>query len=382
LTVQKWQSSDQTPVLPASKEVVLSLLENIIREHFRAPFSSSAAPGWHGSDDAKAPFFAIVTPELPKAERQLIADIRRIAGRSRSRAVLQGIGDDCAVLKMGPGRQVLVTTDLCVENVHFRRQWHSPQSVGHRCLTRGLSDIAAMGGEPVVCFLSLGLPADLPQRWVDGFLAGLGRLARRFKVALSGGDISTAQEIVADIIVVGQVPSGKAVLRSGARPGDRIYVTGALGASGAALQRLYGGQRVRPAASNRHFFPQPRLHAGEWLRQNGLATSMIDVSDGLSVDLLHICEESGVDAVIRADTVPVSPGASLELALNSGDDYELLFTANRKEKIPARVGSVPIREIGVIQRPSNKPAITLLDAAGKSRRLKPRGWQHFGKKEE
>jgi thiamine-monophosphate kinase len=311
----------------------------------------------------------------------LIAEIRRLAGRSRNPGVLLGIGDDCAVLSAFPGRQLLVTTDLCIENVHFRRQWHSPHSVGHRCLTRGLSDIAAMGGEPVACFLSLGLPADLPQRWVNSFLAGLEQLARRFRVALSGGDISAAEEIIADIMVVGQVPSRKAVLRSGARPGDRIFVTGDLGKSGTVLQRLYAGERVRPAASNRHFFPEPRLKAGQWLRAHGLATSMIDISDGLSVDLLHLCVESRMDAVIRADAVPVSRGATLDLALNSGDDYELLFTTNRRSRLPALIGGVKISEIGVIERTSTRPVVTLLDRAGKSRRLDPQGWQHFGKKE-
>ena len=291
--------------------------------------------------------------------------------------MVQGIGDDCAVLRVGSGRQLLVTTDLCMENVHFRRDWHSPRSVGHRCLARGLSDIAAMGGQPLACFLSLGLPTDVSQRWINGFMAGLERLARRFRVSLAGGDISSAPAIVADIIVVGQVPSGQAVLRSGARPGDRIYVTGELGASGAVLQRLYSGERVRPGTSKRHFFPEPRVQPGQWLRQRGRVRSMIDVSDGLSVDLLHICEESGVSAVINADAVPVARSASLDLALNSGDDYELLFTAGRGSRIPARIGSLPIHEIGVIQKVSTKPAITMVDARGKSQPLKQGGWQHF-----
>lgn len=295
--------------------------------------------------------------------------------------MVRGIGDDCAVLKIAAGHELLVTTDLCLENIHFRRAWHPPASVGHRCLTRGLSDIAAMGGEPLSCFLSLGLPAGLPQRWVDGFLSGLKRLAHRFNVELAGGDISGAREIVADVIVVGEVPTGKAVLRSGARPGDRLYVTGELGTSGETLERLYGGQRVRPIAANRHFYPEPRLEVGQWLRRRRMATSMIDISDGLSVDLLHICEESGVRAVIAAGAIPVSRGARLQLALDSGDDYELLFTADSKARIPKRVAGVAISEIGVIQPSSAKPIVSIRQNSGNLAPLKPGGWQHFGKKQ-
>ena len=294
---------------------------------------------------------------------------------------MKAIGDDCAVLKVSSGQQLLVTTDLCVENVHFRRAWHPAASVGHRCLTRGLSDIAAMGGEPLACFLSLGLPAKLPQRWVNDFLGGFHRLARRFRVTLAGGDIAEAPVITADIVVTGQVPAGTAVLRSGARPGDRIYVTGALGGSGAILKRLYAGQRVRPAASSRHFYPTPRIEVGQWLRTRRLATSMIDLSDGLSVDLAHICDESRVGAEIAAGKIPIAHGATLELALDSGDDYELLFTAAPKAKLPPRIAGEKATEIGVVRpRKDYPPAIQILDDNGRMRALKPRGWQHFAKK--
>jgi thiamine-monophosphate kinase len=321
---------------------------------------------------------------LPNEERALIQGIRRLAGGSRSPAVVEGIGDDCAILKIAAGHELLVTTDLCVEDVHFRRNWHPAPSVGHRCLTRGLSDIAAMGGEPVACFLSLGLPTNLAQSWVDGFLLGFEKLARRSRVALAGGDISGSRKIVADIVVVGQVPRGKAIRRSGARAGDRIYVTGELGGSGAALRRLYAGDRLQAKGSSRHFFPQPRLQVGQWLRRRGLATSMIDVSDGLSVDLLHICEESGVDAVIESAAVPVASGAPLELALDSGDDYELIFTARPKTKVPSRIEGIKITEIGTVhasaREPGSRSHITMRDEAGKSRPVRATGWQHFAKK--
>jgi thiamine-monophosphate kinase len=315
---------------------------------------------------------------LPIAERALIESIRRLPGGKRNRHVVRGIGDDCAILSFSPRHQLLVTTDLCVENVHFRRAWHSPASVGHRCLARGLSDIAAMGGEPLAGLLSLGLPAEMPQRWVNGFLAGFTRLAARFGVELAGGDIARSAEIAADIVVVGQVPSGKAVLRSGARAGDRIYVTGALGASGAVLRRLYRGERIRPSDStSSHFFPEPRLEVGQWLRRRGVATAMIDISDGLSVDLAHICAESGVSARIDAEAVPVASGANLEVALHGGDDYEQLFTARARTRIPAHIAGIQVREIGIIEPARGKPSVTICDGKGAARRLLPLGWQHF-----
>lgn len=309
--------------------------------------------------------------------------------------MVRGIGDDCAILRAAHGHDLLITTDLCIENVHFRRAWHPAASVGHRCLTRGLSDIAAMGGEPLACFLSLGLPPRLPQRWVDDFLTGFLDLARRFQAPVAGGDISAAPAVVADVVVAGQVHSGTAVLRSGARPGDRVYVTGELGASGAVLKELYAGRRIRPKADNRHFYPSPRLEIGEWLRRKKVATSMIDLSDGLSVDLAHICEESGACAEITAAAVPVGKGASLELALHSGDDYELLFTAPPATKLPAKVAGVRITAIGTI-RPTPKrataarsgdpgkkdyrPVIEILLENGRRRTLRSRGWQHFSEK--
>jgi thiamine-monophosphate kinase len=318
---------------------------------------------------------------LPLSERKLINRIRQLAHGRANRAVVASIGDDCAVLKLPPGTELLVTTDLCIENVHFRRDWHPAASVGHRCLARGLSDIAAMGGEPLACFLSLGLPAKLPQAWVDGFLGGLQILARRYGVQLAGGDISTAPKITADIVVTGQVPSGKSLLRSGARPGHRIYVTGELGASAAVLQRLRTGKRVRPANSSQHFYPTPRLEAGRWLRRHGLATAMIDLSDGLSVDLAHICEESRVAAIINASKIPVAEDADLKLALHGGEDYELLFTARAQAKIPKRIAGVKVTEIGRIHKSKDyRAAINILDDNGKIRVLASQGWEHFRKR--
>jgi len=284
-------------------------------------------------------------------------------------------------LRLPRGSELLVTTDLCIENVHFRRAWHPPAVVGRRCITRGLSDIAAMGGQPLACFLSLGLPEDLPQSWVNSFLRGLLAQARRFKVPLAGGDISSARQITADIIVTGQVPAGTAVLRSGAGPGDRIYVTGSLGGSAATLKQLFAGKKIKPNRSNTHFYPIPRIALGAWLREHALATAMIDLSDGFSVDLAHICEESRVTAVVKADKIPIGRDADLELALHGGEDYELLFTVPRRAKVPARIVGITVTEIGEIRnRRDYSSAIQILEDNGKVRPLPQRGWEHFARR--
>ena len=313
-------------------------------------------------------------------ERNLIRQIRRLAAASKNTAVKKGIGDDCSVLRLNPGFELLVTTDLCIENVHFRRAWHPAQAVGHRCLTRGLSDIAAMGGEPLACFLSLGLPADLPQAWANGFLRGLLALARRHKVQLAGGDVSSAPQITADIAVTGQIPSGTSILRSGARPGDRIYVTGALGGSAGTLKQFLAGNAIKPTKSSPHFYPTPKLEVGSYLRKYGSTTAMIDISDGLSVDLRHICEESGVAAILISSKVPIANNADLELALHGGEDYELLFTVPRRAKVPARIAGVTVTEIGEIRnRRDYSSAIQILSDNGKVRSLPQHGWEHFAK---
>src|SRR5256885_1513924 len=174
-------------------------------------------------------------------EKELIREIRRrAAAKSRLPLVRQGIGDDCAVLRLDKDEEALVTTDFSLEGVHFRREWHPPDSVGHRCLARGLSDIAAMGGNPRAAFLSLGLPAKLPQRWVDNFFAGFLKLAGKFNVELAGGDIAESPNgVLADVVVFGSAPHDDAILRSGARPGNLIYATGSLGGSAATLQQLF-----------------------------------------------------------------------------------------------------------------------------------------------
>lgn len=318
---------------------------------------------------------------MPLPERKLIERIRD-ASRVRSSALIRGIGDDCAVLRPPKNHELLVTTDFSIEDVHFRRDWHPADSVGHRCLTRGLSDIAAMGGEPLATFLSLALPADLPQRWADDFLRGLLRLAKTFKVPLAGGDIAESRHgVVADIIVTGAVPKGKAILRSGARPGDRIYITGSLGGSAATLELLRAGKKLRPKQYPAHFYPTPRIAVARVLREKQLASAMIDLSDGLSVDLAHICEESGVGADVVQHAIPlaeIGPKSSqvdLASALHGGEDYELLFTARPSKRVPSSIAGVPISIIGLITR---RREVVLVDRNGRGTQLLRRGWQHFG----
>jgi thiamine-monophosphate kinase len=321
---------------------------------------------------------------LPLSEKELIRRIRRQAKSSRGKgAVRTGIGDDAAVLQCPAGFEVLITTDFSLEGVHFRREWHPPDSVGHRCLARGLSDIAAMGGEPTAAFLSLALPGDLPQSWVDRFLSGLLRLAKQFDVQLAGGDTAGSPGgVLADIIVLGRVPKGKAFLRSAACPGESIYVTGELGSAAWTLHQLREGgpaalgrtARSRYKAHAAHFYPQPRVAVGRWLREHNLASAAIDISDGLSTDLGHICEESRVGALLYSAAVPHASAVSLHHALHGGDDYELLFTAPASRRVPSKIAGVRVSRIGEIIRGRQ---VWLVDSHGRRQPLPARGWEHF-----
>lgn len=329
-------------------------------------------------------------------ELEVIAAIQRKArpGLASSRAVRTGMGDDCAILRPKAGYEICVTTDFTLEERHFRRAWHPPESVGHRCLARGLSDLAAMGAEPLAVFLSLAVPARRPSAWVDRFLHGFLALARRHRVALAGGDTAESATvgktrdglIAADVVAIGQAPRGRAVLRSGARPGDAIYVTGALGGAAAEFAQLAKTPRrfaglTKAEPGHPHLYPEPRLEAGLRLRE--LAHAMIDESDGLSTDLTHVCEESDVAAVIEEALLPIDPRAAraqnpLELALHGGEDYELLFTAPAAARIPRRLAGTPVHRIGsMVRRASGKPRILLEAVDGKRVAVRSGGWEHF-----
>ena len=333
---------------------------------------------------------------MPLLEKALIAQIRRMAASSRGgrsykaarptqTPIFTGIGDDCAVLRLLPRYESLVTTDFTLEGIHFRRDWHPPESVGHRCLGRGLSDIAAMGAEPVAAFLSIALPRDLPRAWVGRFARSLISLADEFGVTLAGGDTAESPYgILADIIVVGKAPKGKSVLRSGARPGDRIFVSGELGGSAAAVRQMRDKpeKNVNPRDYPRHFYPEPRIELGRILREKGMASAMIDTSDGLSTDLAHLCEESGVGAEIDAALIPrarmgkPAREVDLDLALHGGEDYELLFTARPGKRVPSQIAGVALTHIGNITR---QRSILVRNPKGIAYQLAPKGWEHFRK---
>ena len=340
-------------------------------------------------------------------ELDLIATIgARFAGvRDRHRAVSFGIGDDCAVLRPPRGWEVLVTTDLLLEGRHFRRDTHPAESAGHRCLARGLSDVAAMGGRPMAAFLSLALPGEkLRTRsgrvWVSGFLDGMRRLAELWQVPLAGGDTAEAPEgmgIVADIVLLGAVPRGEALQRSAARAGDRLFCTGALGGAAVELaamlardQRSSRDARPRPgtqrAAAGEYpqMFPEPRLRVGEALRRRALASAAIDVSDGISTDLAHLCRASGVRAELWQAALPVHrlaeglpDEARMRAVLHGGEDYELLFAARGGARVPRRVAGVAVTEIGrVLPTEPGQPLVTLVTDAG-TQALAAGGWEHF-----
>jgi thiamine-monophosphate kinase len=333
-------------------------------------------------------------------ELSLIRQIRGRAAKSSKSGLRLGIGDDCALLAPRPGEELAVTTDLSIAGRHFRLDWHSPEVVGHRALARGLSDLAAMGARPISAFLSLALPRELTeprgreQAWVDGFLNGLLALAEACKTPLAGGDLAEAPLAIADIVLVGAVPRGKALLRSGARPGDSLYVTGALGGAANGLARLAklaeAAHSVKEARFTPphipgkleallapHLHPQPRIAQGLWLQSHGLASAALDLSDGLSTDLGHLCEESGVSAEVDAVALPLHSGATLEQALHGGEDYELLFTAPASAKMPRSIAGVAITRIGRIGKlRSGQPLLTLLTPQG-AEPLAGRGWEHF-----
>jgi thiamine-monophosphate kinase len=313
-------------------------------------------------------------------EQELITAIRKRALLTgwRKRGILSlGIGDDCAVLRPRRNQEVVVTTDLSLENVHFHRQWHPPESVGHRCLARGLSDLAAMGARPEAAFLSLAVPEELTGTWMERFFHGLMALAERCQVPLAGGDTAKAPMVIADIVLLGSVPRGEALLRSGARAGDVLYVTGALGGSAAellALEQQPANFRGTSTAGHPHLYPEPRLAAGRKARR--LATAAVDVSDGLSTDLTHLCDESGLAAEIDAAALPVDARATFEQALHGGEDYELLFTAPPKTLIPKHLGGVLVHPIGRMKKRGKGPQVTL-ERDGVRTELVPAGWEHF-----
>jgi thiamine-monophosphate kinase len=335
-------------------------------------------------------------PSHDRPAKKVVGELRiieRIRARtSASNSVLLGIGDDCAILKPIPGHELLVTTDFSLEGRHFRRDWHTAASVGHRTLARGLSDLAAMGATPLAAFLSLALPKSAVRNtlWLDGFLDGLLALAADHNVPLAGGDTSQSpsDHILADIVLTGSAPMGRALRRAGSHPGDILYCTGALGGAAAELAALSAAprkfRRAQRTEDHPHLFPQPRLAVGQALLRRGLATACIDLSDGLSTDLAHLCTASHVAAELDLDRLPLHPLAAtldereqITALLHGGEDYELLFTAAPSTRIPRSIANVPITRIGRILKPQkNKPQMSIL-SDGVHFELQPHGWEHL-----
>jgi thiamine-monophosphate kinase len=316
-------------------------------------------------------------------------------------SLVQGIGDDAAVIRAGRGKDTVVTTDLLIEEIDFKRDTTSPEMLGHKALAVSLSDIAAMGARARWGLVSIGLPAAVwesgfAERLYDGYLS----LADRYGVELAGGDVSqTAEKIVIDSILIGECDSGRAIMRRGAAPGDQIFVTGFLGDAAAGLRLIERGARVHTASAPkrleehsierlllRQLSPDPRVGWGLLLGEQQLASAMIDISDGLSSDLNHLCKESGVGAVVDADRIPIDHVVReicgrraldpLMLALHGGEDFELLFTVKPENagNLPKRVDAIAVTAIGSITEESFGVKIS---EGARVWNLEPGGWEHF-----
>lgn len=322
---------------------------------------------------------------------------------SRPPSLSVGIGDDGAVIQNRAGIDTVVTTDLLVEGVDFYREATPARLLGHKALAVSLSDIAAMGARPRWALLSLGLPSDVwDSDFVDHFYQGFFTLADHYSVALAGGDISrTPEGIVIDSIVLGEARRGLAVSRAGARLGDLIFVTGALGGGAAGLRLIESGARLDSENTHeaearsldalllRQLCPEPRVGWGTVLGQERMATAMIDISDGFSSDLGHLCRASRVGAMIQSSRIPLDPYVMdlcgrraldpLLLALHGGEDFELLFTVrpNDLSRLPGRVDGVPVTHVGEIT--NDHDGIRIAEG-NRVWDLEPGGFDHFKSK--
>lgn len=312
-------------------------------------------------------------------EFKLIARIAARARKLETPEVIAGIGDDAAILRPRAGEDVVVSTDVLVENIHFRFHNQSPTTIGRRALLVNLSDLAAMGARPLGFTLALSAPATLPVARVDALLAGLLREAKTYRCPLIGGNLSRAAETSLVVTVLGAIRRGGALRRAGARPGDRIFVTGTLGGAGLALAR----SQARRAKLRQ--LPTPRLAAGRALARMKQRGACIDISDGLASDLDHILEASRVGAAIDIARIPMPRGFSaacarqqldpVQIATRAGEDYELLFTLRRstargssEEALSRRLG-VRVTQLGEIT--------ASLGVKGLPRSARDRGFRHF-----
>lgn len=302
-----------------------------------------------------------------------------------------GIGDDAAALKLSPGKLLLATTDCQAEGVHFLKPHISPIELARKSVAVSVSDIGAMGGEPKFILASLGFSEDEDEDFLRQLIEGFKSSEEEFGVKLVGGNLSASEKLFLDITALGEVEPGYLIRRSGARPGDIIYVSGTLGDSALGLKLLKDGKTSGEYSylTSRHLCPQPRLTLGRKLAERGLATSMIDVSDGLLLDLERITLDQGVGGRILLNRLPLSPeyheniidygGDFFELALGGGEDYELVFTSGseRREEIRDLSGSlrVKITEIGEV---TSEERLIVLDTGGNEVTIQRKGFIHFG----
>ena len=332
-----------------------------------------------------------------RTEFDFINKLRQVTNTAGPSSVAVGIGDDAAVIQ-SHGKDTVVSTDLLVEDVDFRRTSTTQLLLGHKALAVSLSDIAAMGARPRWSLTSIGVPENIwESSFVNDFYGGLLALAAQYDVQLIGGDTSsTPEQIVIDSIVIGDCVSGNAIKRAGATPGDQIFVTGFLGGAAAGLRLIERGAHLPSEGSDdlhlvdhvmlRQLRPEPRVGWGIVLGQERMATAMIDISDGLSSDLHHLCSESSVGALLDSSLIPIDRKVAdlcgrraldpLQLALHGGEDFELLFTvsANNVSRLPRRVDGVSITCVGEI-----RPAAEGIKISEGSRvwELLPGGWRHF-----
>jgi thiamine-monophosphate kinase len=300
------------------------------------------------------------------SEESITSRLREMAQIPPGSPVILGIGDDCAIYRpRGSAEDLLFTADLFLEGVHFLRETHKAADIGRIALARSLSDIAAMGGAPRFCLVSLCVPKWADARQVDAFFKSLNALAAASGAVLAGGDLSSGETLACDVTVCGAAPRGKALRRDGARPGDEIHVSGRLGGSALGL----GTRKGR--AWQRHIHPEPRLALGRFIRETLRATSAIDISDGLSLDLHRLCLASRVAAEISDP--PRFPGATLDQALHGGEEYELVFTVRPGTRVPADFMGLPLTRIGTICRGSSGRV------RHQGRILPALGYDHFSK---
>ncbi len=320
-------------------------------------------------------------------EFQLIERIRQRVPVGEG--VQRGIGDDAAVITLPEGHQLLTSTDMLIEGIHFRHDWTSPEDLGHKAVAVNLSDIAAMGGTPRYLYLGFACPGTTPLEDINAFLKGALEEAERYNVTLVGGDTcrSPGPWIIA-VTVEGSTEAGRAIGRDGAQPGDVIMVSGTLGDSAMALHLLQDNRSPGAELLARHHRPTPRVEFGRRLGKEQIAHAMIDISDGLAGDLEHILQASQVDGLIEEQSLPVSAAfkyhadqepALQDLVLFGGEDYELLFTAAPENEAAAlALGAeldLPVTRIGVVQDGSG--TVSLRNGKGALRPILVRGYDHF-----